>query len=226
MCAALPGGNADRLPYPHRRDGPAGEHGRGKCARHSRPARSGAAATVRDRQIHGPRDGALPADASASGEQQDRRAGKRACQGPQPAPRTESEIARFREILAWSHMAVAEWRSECAMQKTKLAEPAAAIDRLDAHLPRAHLTGAHPWDRLWRWAEASLTLEGREILASTLLDPYPRRGDGLAGCMQHWPGPATTRWSRSFCWPFPCTATPCAGCRSPRAIPLPRSATT
>ena len=48
---------------------------------------------------------------------------------------------------------------------------------------RESLADDHPWDRFYRWAERTLSLEGQEQLVSLLLEPYGELVDGLTQCM-------------------------------------------
>jgi hypothetical protein len=41
----------------------------------------------------------------------------------------------------------------------------------------------HPWDRFYRWAEDSLSLEGQEQLLALMLEPYGALIDDLSQCM-------------------------------------------
>ena len=95
----------------------------------------------------------------------------------------EDEIASFRRFVARAVVHASEWQSEHPAQIAKLADLRGDLDRLSAHLDRADLGGDAPWDRLWRWGEANLTLEGQEQLVSLLLEPYGALVDGLGECM-------------------------------------------
>jgi hypothetical protein len=92
--------------------------------------------------------------------------------------------AGFRAALARAVQNAAVWHSDHPMQVEKLGRL-----RHDLTLIAAHLEGgwdravAHPWDGLWRWAEATLSLEGQEQLVALMLEPHGALVDGLAGCM-------------------------------------------
>ena len=51
------------------------------------------------------------------------------------------------------------------------------------YLSSADLSGDHVWDRLYRWAETTLGIEGQEQLVSLLLkrEPHERLGCGYGG---------------------------------------------
>ena len=54
---------------------------------------------------------------------------------------------------------------------------------MNSYIAAESLTDDHPWDRFYRWAEESLSLEGQEQLVSLLLEPYGELVDELAQCM-------------------------------------------
>ena len=93
------------------------------------------------------------------------------------------EAAHFRTMLARARRNAAEWRSEHPVQVRKLAELTADLDRLTAHADGGALDGGNPWDRLYRWAEDNLSVEGQEQLVSLVMEPYGALVDGLAECM-------------------------------------------
>ena len=86
----------------------------------------------------------------------------------------------FRMRLAGARDHVAGWRSTHPLQATKIAELAADLDRLAAHVEAGDLAERRPWDALWRWAEVELGLEGQELLVSLMLEPYGEVVDALA----------------------------------------------
>ncbi|MEM7509111.1 MAG: hypothetical protein AAF415_20515 [Pseudomonadota bacterium] len=99
-----------------------------------------------------------------------------ACAAPQ-------EAALFRDLLARSGAMVAVWCSDHPTQQRKLTDLRADLQALDAHLVDFDFTAAAPWDRLYDWAEGTLSPEGQELLASLLLEPYSALVDDLAAGM-------------------------------------------
>lgn len=95
----------------------------------------------------------------------------------------EEEAAAFGAVLARARLNAEEWRSEHPVQVGKLAMLKADLARLAAHVEDGALTGEDPWDRLYRWAEEVLSLEGQEQLVSLMLEPYGAMVDDLAGAM-------------------------------------------
>jgi len=86
---------------------------------------------------------------------------------------------RFLELLERARLNAAGWRSVHEIQVEKVATLVADLDALGAVAPEI-VAGAKPWDRLVRWAEDSLGLEGQEQLVSLVLEPYGALVDDLA----------------------------------------------
>ncbi len=93
------------------------------------------------------------------------------------------QIAMFRQIVQRMRKSAAQWHSVHPIQTEKLADLRPDLDRLADHLERADMSAEHPWDRLYRWAEAELSVEGQECVAAMILEPYGALVDGLASCM-------------------------------------------
>lgn len=94
-----------------------------------------------------------------------------------------ADIAAFRSMLARARINVDGWRSEHAIQVRKLTMLKADLDRLEAYVETAAIEGEKPWDRLYAWAENTLSIEGQEQLVSLLLEPYGELVDDLADRM-------------------------------------------
>lgn len=87
----------------------------------------------------------------------------------------------FRNRLADARDHVACWHSEYPLQAAKIEVLAADLARVADRLDATNLAERRPWDGLWRWAEAELGLEGQELLASLMMEPYDELVDDLAG---------------------------------------------
>ena len=96
---------------------------------------------------------------------------------------TAAEAAAFRAMLARARISADEWRSEHSLQIQKLIMLRADLARLEAHVAAGALDGEAPWDRLYGWAEATLSIEGQEQLVSLMLEPYGALVDDLAETM-------------------------------------------
>lgn len=89
----------------------------------------------------------------------------------------------FRRMLRRSELSAARWHSEHPVQLGKLACLAKDLEALAAWVAADDLLGNRPWDRLIRWSEDALGLEGQELAASLILEPYAELVDGLSDCM-------------------------------------------
>ncbi len=93
----------------------------------------------------------------------------------------QGAVARFRAVLARARRHVAEWNVPDERQSARIAELEPDLARLAdwADGGDAPLARADPWDRVYRWAEAQLSMEGQELAVSLLLEPYPELVDDL-----------------------------------------------
>jgi hypothetical protein len=96
---------------------------------------------------------------------------------------SESEVALFRDLLRRSAQSAVNWHSDHEAQTVKLTAFREDLTRLCAHVDTLDLSGDQPWNRLFNWAGAHLSLEGQECLASLLLEPYGALVDDLADHM-------------------------------------------
>lgn len=95
----------------------------------------------------------------------------------------KAEIRLFHELVRRAQTNTANWRSEHPLQLTKLADLKGDLARLSAHLRNGALDKPFPWDQLYLWAEANLSLEGQEQLVSLVLEPHAGLIDSLAATM-------------------------------------------
>ncbi len=89
--------------------------------------------------------------------------------------------AHFRRILAQATRHIGEWEVEDEAQTIrirKLREDLKAL--LDWSENEKNFAPSHPWDRLYRYAEANFSAEGQELLVSLLLEPHGDLIDELA----------------------------------------------
>ncbi|MDT8327684.1 MAG: hypothetical protein RQ750_09925 [Roseovarius sp.] len=99
-------------------------------------------------------------------------------------PSATAEAAQsFRQFVARATLHAENWQSEHPIQIAKLQSLRADMARLAEFLQSNNLTDNQPWNRLWLWGETALGVEGQELLASLLLEPYGDLVDGLSCCM-------------------------------------------
>ena len=99
---------------------------------------------------------------------------------PQAEP---AAIAKFKDHFARACFNVSQWHSEHPIQIEKLDALRADLESMTSYLADQSLSEDHPWDRFYRWAEESLSLEGQEQLVSLLIEPYGELVDELTQCM-------------------------------------------
>lgn len=92
-------------------------------------------------------------------------------------------VSAFHDIATRARIHAHGWRSDHPGQQAKLQDLRNDMQALMAHLQTADMTSPYPWDRLWRWGEETLTLEGQEQLVSLLLEPHGELVDDLCGTM-------------------------------------------
>ncbi|GAB5469351.1 MAG: hypothetical protein Kilf2KO_23810 [Rhodospirillales bacterium] len=98
---------------------------------------------------------------------------------------TPESVTACRHALAEQRENAEHWQSDHPIQRDKLSALRADLEALAAHLDSdAVFAGDRPWDRLWRWGERTLSLEGQEALVSLLLEPQGWLVDDLADSMQ------------------------------------------
>lgn len=93
-------------------------------------------------------------------------------------------VCEFRAALSDARENAQKWSSTHPIQVTKLDALRSDLDNISgysAHWPTS--VTDHPWDALWRWGEAHLSLEGQEALLALMLEPHGHLVDGLAECM-------------------------------------------
>ena len=93
-----------------------------------------------------------------------------------------ADVERFRALLHRAQHHVGEWRVEDTTQTARIAmleDDLRSIDRWTRDAASLPDRGAL-WDRLYRWAAETCSLEGQELLVSLLLEPNAPIVDELA----------------------------------------------
>jgi hypothetical protein len=99
---------------------------------------------------------------------------------PQAEPAAIAEFKRHFERACFN---LSQWHSEHPIQIEKLDALRADLELMASYIAGDSLSEDHPWDRFYRWAEESLSLEGQEQLVSLLIEPYGELVDELTQCM-------------------------------------------
>ena len=90
------------------------------------------------------------------------------------------EKAMFTRMVARARINADLWRSEHSLQIQKLTMLKADLAHLEEHVAAGSLDRDRPWDRLHRWSEQNLSIDGQEQLVSLMLEPYAALVDDLA----------------------------------------------
>lgn len=96
---------------------------------------------------------------------------------------TPEEVTQFRNLLKRSVISADQWRSDHHIQIVKLNVLRRDMAQLVSHVDQTDLSGDHPWNDLFCWAEANLGYDAQECLASLILEPYGDIVDPLAADM-------------------------------------------
>lgn len=96
---------------------------------------------------------------------------------------TPEKREAFAKSLERARAATAAWQSGDTTQMARWRDLRGDLDRLATHVSHGALAGEEPWERLWRWAEQTLTLDGQEMCVSLCLEPYAELVDDLADTM-------------------------------------------
>jgi hypothetical protein len=95
----------------------------------------------------------------------------------------DDERTAFMAALAAMRRRVAKWRTADPIMAKAFADLDVDLARLEGAAPAILAEDASPWDRLYRFAEAHLSLEGQEAAVALLLEPHGEIVDPLADAM-------------------------------------------
>ena len=99
-------------------------------------------------------------------------------------PSADSDaINAFKQSFEQAEHNVSQWHSEHPIQIEKLKDLNADLLAMREYIEHQNLNEDLPWNRFYLWSEENLSLEGQELLASLLLEPYGELVDGLTQCM-------------------------------------------
>jgi hypothetical protein len=95
---------------------------------------------------------------------------------------TPETVNGLRTALKAAQDNAATWTSDHPVQQTKLVDLRRDLALIAAELDRFPQE-ERPWNRLWLWGEATLSLEGQEALLALMLEPHGALIDDLADTM-------------------------------------------
>ena len=89
---------------------------------------------------------------------------------------------RFAQLLDRAEQHIAEWNVADERQMGNIIRLRLEIPeiRAQALADTGPLNRKQPWNTLYSWAEAKLSLEGQELLVSLMIEPYPELVDDLS----------------------------------------------
>mgnify|MGYP000038276818 FL=1 len=96
---------------------------------------------------------------------------------------TPAQLAGLQAALADAQENASTWRSSHPVQVQKLASLRADLTRVRDYIETWPSHAPQPWNALWHWGEATLSLEGQEALLALMLEPHGDLVDGLAECL-------------------------------------------
>ncbi len=96
---------------------------------------------------------------------------------------SQQELDLFIELVQRALINAEDWDVEHTYQARKIIGLRDDLKTVVEYFSSADLSGDHVWDRLYRWAGETLSIEGQEQLVSLLLELYPRLVDDLAANM-------------------------------------------
>jgi len=85
---------------------------------------------------------------------------------------TEAARTEFIEVLARQRVGLEHWHTDHDDYAKRIQLLDADLSALHQHLADFDWTVAQPFDHLYCWAEANLSLEGQECLVSLILEPF------------------------------------------------------
>jgi len=96
---------------------------------------------------------------------------------------TPKAIAGLHQALDAAILNAKAWHSDHPVQTPRLADLRWDLGHIAATLPGWDWHAATPWNALWHWAEATLSMEGQEALLALMLEPHGALIDDLAQTM-------------------------------------------
>ena len=96
---------------------------------------------------------------------------------------TESERLLFENLLQRVMLSAEHWHTDHDGQQLRIASYRDDLQVVKEYLSENPLGENNSWDRLYRFVESNLSLEGQECIVSLMLEPYGHLIDGFVSCM-------------------------------------------
>lgn len=94
------------------------------------------------------------------------------------------KVLVFKTMLKRARLSVQGWHSTHPVQFNKRTALLSDIGKLIKHVDQLEASAQNYWDSLYVWSEQHLSLEGQELLAMLIMEPYPELVDELADGLQ------------------------------------------
>ncbi len=85
---------------------------------------------------------------------------------------TDETKAEFLQVLARQRLGLQHWHTDHEDYAGRIEQLTEDLSKLNTMLNGFDWNGAQPFDRLYSWGEAHLSLEGQECLVSLLIEPF------------------------------------------------------
>jgi hypothetical protein len=92
---------------------------------------------------------------------------------------TETNKAEFLEVLARQRVGLEHWHTDHDDYAQRIKQLSADLSELSTYLSGFDWSQSQPFDHLYRWGEAQLSLEGQECLVSLIIEPFGDLVDDL-----------------------------------------------
>jgi hypothetical protein len=96
---------------------------------------------------------------------------------------TPAQITRIVDCLSRARTSLRHWTTDDPVEAPRIVALAAELKDLAEFIGTSAFMGPQPWDRIYRFAEARLSLEAQEFTVALLLEPHADRVDDLAARM-------------------------------------------
>lgn len=97
---------------------------------------------------------------------------------------SQAHQSGFRDLLARARVLSQQWNVADERQTQRILQLRGDLEALEQQLANPEwLAGQQPWNTIYRWAEAHASTEGRELIASLLIEMHPEKVDDLETTM-------------------------------------------
>lgn len=95
----------------------------------------------------------------------------------------QARWTQFVQFVNRAQQNASEWHSDHSLQQEKIKALQTDLDLVVHYVSNFEFQTPYPWDRLYGWAESTLSTEGQEQLVSLMFEPHGDLVDSLAATM-------------------------------------------